>query len=228
MAQKTPADTEIVSDETAESATTNDTDSGEVASDAAGSSSASAKDVEAERSPRDAVRTISISLPALLRWSVVAVALIAVAVACFGWWSARNDLDAARTAEANDRRAEQVATDYAVGASTIDHQNVAAWVAKLKANTIPQLANKFDATAPALEQILLPLKWTSTAAPITAKVASESGGVYKVNVFVNVSSTNAQKPDGGQMTVTYNVTVDSNNGWQITDVGGLDAALPPR
>src|SRR5690606_26343673 len=52
MAQKTPADTEIVSDETAESATTNDTDSGEVASDAAGSSSASAKDVEAERSPR--------------------------------------------------------------------------------------------------------------------------------------------------------------------------------
>lgn len=101
-------------------------------------------------------------------------------------------------------------------------------MSKLKANTSPQLANKFDATAPKLEEILLPLKWTSTAVPIAAKVASVSGGVYKVNVFVDVTSTNAQNPKGGQMTVTYNVTVDSNGGWQITDVGGLDGALPTR
>ncbi|WP_280382678.1 hypothetical protein [Nocardia wallacei] len=173
-------------------------------------------------------RTVSLSIPALGGAAGVAVLVAALAVACFGWWSARGDLSALRTAADDDRHAEQVATDYAVGASTIDHQNVAAWVSKLKANTSPQLANKFDATAPKLEEILLPLKWTSTAAPIAAKVGSVSGGVYKVNVFVNVTSTNAQNPDGGQMTVTYNVTVDRNSGWQVTDVGGLDGALPTR
>lgn len=175
-----------------------------------------------------AARTVSVSVSAIGVAVGVVVLAAALAVACFGWWSARDELDGVRAGEAGERHAEQVATDYAVGASTIDHQNVAAWVSKLKANTSPQLANKFDATAPKLEEILLPLKWTSTAVPIAAKVASVSGGVYKVNVFVDVASTNAQNPKGGQMTVTYNVTVDSNGGWQITDVGGLDGALPTR
>ncbi|WP_342213923.1 hypothetical protein [Nocardia wallacei] len=173
-------------------------------------------------------RTVSVSVSAIGVAVGVAVLVAALAVAGFGWWAARDELDGVRAGEAGERHAEQVATDYAVGASTIDHQNVAAWVSKLKANTSPQLANKFDATAPKLEEILLPLKWTSTAVPIAAKVASVSGGVYKVNVFVDVTSTNAQNPKGGQMTVTYNVTVDSNGGWQITDVGGLDGALPTR
>lgn len=30
------------------------------------------------------------------------------------------------------------------------------------------------------------------------------------------------------MTVTYDVTVDSGAGWKITDVGGMDGALPLR
>ncbi|WP_280273717.1 hypothetical protein [Nocardia wallacei] len=174
------------------------------------------------------VRSVSVPLSAIAVGAGVVVLVAGLAVACFGWWSARDEVEGMRSGAAGERHAEQVATDYAVGASTIDHQNVAAWVSKLKANTSPQLANKFDATAPKLEEILLPLKWTSTAVPIAAKVASASGGVYKVNVFVDVTSTNAQNPKGGQMTVTYNVTVDSNGGWQITDVGGLDGALPTR
>ncbi|WP_275106976.1 hypothetical protein [Nocardia arthritidis] len=36
---------------------------------------------------------------------------------------------------------------------------------KLKANTADSLAAKFDATGPQLEQILLPLQWTSKATP---------------------------------------------------------------
>ncbi|WP_433566153.1 hypothetical protein ACQP1O_13570 [Nocardia sp. CA-151230] len=87
---------------------------------------------------------------------------------------------------------------------------------------------KFDATAPKLQQILVPLKWTSSATPISTVVTSESGGVYKVNVFLNVTSTNAQTPDGGATTVTYNVTVDGGAGWKISDVGGLDGALPVK
>ncbi|MBB5912671.1 Mce-associated membrane protein [Nocardia transvalensis] len=186
----------------------------------------SSKEVRVRRGSRG--RTVSVSLPALGITAGVVVLIVALAVACVGWWSARGDLADARASADRDRHAEQVATDYAVGASTIDHTNVPAWVAKLKANTSPQLANKFDATAPKLEEILLPLQWTSTASPIAATIGSVSGGVYKVNVFVNVNSTNAQNPKGGQMTVTYNVTVDSNAGWQITDVGGLDGALPTR
>src|SRR5690606_33082400 len=114
----------------------------------------------------------------------------------------------------------------AVGAATVNYQDINGWVSSLKAGTTDQLAGKFDSTAPKLERILVPLKWTSTAAPITAKVVSEQNGVYQVSVFVNVNSTNAQTPDGAQTTVSYNVTVDENSDWKITDVGGVDGALP--
>lgn len=158
----------------------------------------------------------------------VVIVMLVAAVAVFSalWLSAKSDLSHRDAQAAADQRAEQVATDYAVGASNINFQDVNAWLDKLKANTSPQLGNKFDATAPQLQEILLPLKWTSTAAPIDAVVESENGGIYKVNVFLNVTSTSAQTPAGAQTTVTYNVTIDSNSNWQITDVGGMDGALP--
>ncbi|MFC9892673.1 hypothetical protein ACFVMC_03180 [Nocardia sp. NPDC127579] len=170
--------------------------------------------------------TVSVPLASLVLGAVAVLCAILAGLFGFLWMSAKGDLDDMNTQAADDRHAEQVATDYAVGAATVNYQDINAWVAKLKANTTPQLANKFDATAPKLEQILVPLQWTSTAAPITAKVISEDNGVYKVNVFVNVSSTNAQSPEGAQTTVTYNVTVDQNSDWKITDVGGMDGALP--
>ncbi|OQS17473.1 hypothetical protein B0T36_02150 [Nocardia donostiensis] len=157
---------------------------------------------------------------------VIGALAIAVIVLSALLWSARSDLSDRDDRAAAEQRAEQVATDYAVGAATVNYQDINAWVTNLKANTAPQLANKFETTAPKLEQILVPLKWTSTASPITAKVMSEQDGVYKVNVFVNVNSTNAQTPDGAQTTVTYNVTLDQKSDWQITDVGGVDGALP--
>jgi len=42
------------------------------------------------------------------------------------------------------------------------------------------LGNKFDATAPKLQELLVPLKWTSTGTPIGATIAWEAGGIYKV------------------------------------------------
>ncbi|MBF6361031.1 hypothetical protein IU447_12980 [Nocardia farcinica] len=170
--------------------------------------------------------TVSIPL-STIGWSA-ALAVATVLAVVFGalWWSARGDLAERDARAADERRAEQVATDYAVGAATVNYQDVTTWVGKLKANTTPQLATKFDATAPKLEQILVPLKWTSTASPIAAEVASEADGTYKVNVFVNVTSTNAQSPEGAQTTVTYTVTLDKNADWKITDVGGVDGALP--
>ncbi|WP_280503027.1 hypothetical protein [Nocardia farcinica] len=72
----------------------------------------------------------------------------------------------------------------------------------------------------------MPLRWQSTATPITAKVTSETGGIYIVSAFVNVTSSSAQNADGTQATVTYTVTLDKNQDWKITDVGGLDGAMP--
>ncbi|MFI6866485.1 hypothetical protein [Nocardia sp. NPDC050406] len=171
-------------------------------------------------------RTISIPLTTLLWSAAVAVPTIVAVVLAVLLVAARDDIAHRDAVAADHARAEQIATDYAVGASTVNFADFTGWVTRLKNNTAPALATKFDSTAPALQEILTPLKWTSTALPITARVVSESGGVYKVNVFVNVSSTNAQNPQGAQTTVTYNVTVDRGADWKVTDVGGMEGALP--
>ncbi|WP_280234815.1 hypothetical protein [Nocardia cyriacigeorgica] len=170
--------------------------------------------------------TVSVQVSTIVRGAVIGALAIAVVVFAALWLSTRGDIadrEARATAEA---RAEQVATEYAVGAATVDYQNINGWVGSLKAGTTDQLAGKMDSTAPLLERVLIPLKWTSTASPITAKVMSEDSGVYQVSVFVNVNSTNAQTPDGAQTTVSYSVTIDENDGWKITDVGGVGGALP--
>ncbi|GGL21585.1 hypothetical protein [Nocardia jinanensis] len=172
--------------------------------------------------------TVSIRVSSLVRGAVVAVLAVAAIVFAVLYFTARGELTDRDERAAADNRAEQLATDYAVGAATVNFKDLDVWIAALKENTSPQLSGKFDGTAPKLEQILVPLQWTSTATPITAKVMSEQDGVYKVNVFVNVTSTNAQNPDGAQTTVTYTVTLDENSGWQITDVGGVDGALPMK
>ncbi|WP_433662076.1 hypothetical protein ACQPW1_07955 [Nocardia sp. CA-128927] len=173
-------------------------------------------------------RTVSIRL-STVAFGVALVGLAAAGVVFASMWaSARGDLSDRDAAAAADQHAQQVATDYAVGASNINFQDVNAWIAKLKTNTTSQLANKFDATAPKLQDILVPLKWTSTSTPITAKVMSSDNGVYKVNVFLNVTSTSAQTPEGAQTTVTYTVNVDPNNGWKVADVGGVAGALPKQ
>ncbi|WP_280459465.1 hypothetical protein [Nocardia carnea] len=170
--------------------------------------------------------TVSIQVSSLVRGVLIAVLAVVAIVFAALYFTARSDLAERDERAADDRHAEQLATEYAVGAATVNFQDLDAWITALKQNTTPQLAGKFDETAPKLEQILVPLQWTSTASPITAKVMSEQDGVFKVNVFVNVTSTNAQNPDGTQTTVTYTVTLDENAGWQITDVGGVDGALP--
>lgn len=173
-------------------------------------------------------RTLAIRLSTVLT-TLVIVALLVVAIV-FGWlyFSARSTISDTNARAADDKHAEDVASKYAVGASTIDYHDVKGWIARLKDGTNPQLSAKFDATAPQLEQILLPLQWTSKATPLSAAVTSESGGIYKVNAYLNVNSTSAQTPDGAQTTVTYSLTIDRDSGWKITDVGGLENALPTK
>lgn len=171
-------------------------------------------------------RAVSIRLSTAGSGAAGGVAVLAICALVALLFSARGELANRDDAAAAQQRAEQVATEYAVGASTIDYSDVNAWITKLKAGTAAQLSTKFDATAPKLQEILVPLQWKSTATPVAAKVMSSNGGVYKVDVFLTVSSTSAQTPEGGRTTVVYNVTLDSNSEWKITDVGGLDGAMP--
>lgn len=103
----------------------------------------------------------------VIRLSTLVVAtvgvLLAAVAATLGFLlvKARGELAARDSSAADQQRAESIATDYAVGAATINYQDLPAWNTKLKANTAPAMASKFDATAPKLQQILLPLKWVS-------------------------------------------------------------------
>lgn len=185
-------------------------------------------DNEDQAAPMRERRRLSVGLSTVAWLAAVVVGFVAAATFLVLWLNARSQVTAGEERAAADRHAEQVAGDYALGAATVNYQNIAEWTTRLKSGTTPELAGKFDATAPKLAEVLTPLKWTSTATPITAKVMSEANGIYKVSVFLNVTSTNAQNPDGTQATVTYSVTLDSNADWKITDVGGMDGALPVK
>ncbi|MET8776886.1 hypothetical protein ABZV58_17935 [Nocardia sp. NPDC004654] len=170
-------------------------------------------------------RTVSLRWSTLATGTTITALLIATAVLAVLYTSARTTLADRDRREADHRHAEQLATDYALGASTIDYRDVKAWTHRLSQGTTPELAAKFDATAPQLEQVLLPLQWVSTANPLSSTVVSESGGLYKVNTYLTVNSSNVQHPDGAQTTVTYSLTIDRNSGWKISEVGGLQNAI---
>ncbi|MFD3507360.1 hypothetical protein [Nocardia sp. NPDC058666] len=170
--------------------------------------------------------TVAVRVSSLVGGAAIAVLAIVAVVLGVLLGSARSEVTDMRDQAADNAKAEQIALDYSVGSASLNYTDVNAWVGKLKAGTSPELSAKFDATGAKLEQIIVPLKWTSSATPITAKVLSHEDGVYKVAAFVDVSTTNAQNPDGLRNTVTYNITVDSGKNWQIADVGSADGTLP--
>ncbi|MFI6867833.1 hypothetical protein [Nocardia sp. NPDC050406] len=172
-------------------------------------------------------KTVSLPLSTLVAAVVAVLAIGATAVTTGLWLNARGELDDQNAKIATEQRAEQVATDYALGASNINFADLGAWQGRLKANTTDKLATQFDAAAPKLNEALTVLKWTSSATPVAAKVVNRDGDSYVVDVFLDVTSTNAQNPQGVKTTVTYTVTVNPD-GWKVADVGGMDLALPKR
>ena len=129
---------------------------------------------------------------------------------------------------ANDSHAEKIALDYAVNAATMDYKDLQTWKVKLVQGTSPELNNKLTAAGTSMEQVLVPLQWSSSARPLVAKVRSNTGGVYVVDCFVSVDTKTIQSPDPLQSTATYSTTIDSNNNWLITDVGGIGSALQSK
>jgi hypothetical protein len=178
-----------------------------------------------EPTPVTKSRQIAISLRGLVIGAVTSLLIAATAVLGWLYIDAKGQLDANARESANRDRAETVAIDYAVNAADMNYQDFAGWKTKLVNGTSPELKDKLAKAADSMEQVLAPLQWKSTARPLAAKVRSSTGGIYTVDAFVSVLTKTLQAPEGLQSTATYNVTIDSRNGWQITDVGGVDAAL---
>ena len=172
-----------------------------------------------------APRQLSVSLRGFIVGLIIVV--LAAAAAVFGWLyaDATSQLNARDLATNNRTHAEEIASNYAVHAAEMDYQDFNGWKLKLVNGTSPELKDKLTKAADSMQQILAPLQWKSSARPLAAKVRSDNGGIYVVDTFVSVLTKTMQAPDGLQSTATYSVTLDSKNNWQITDVGGIDAAL---
>lgn len=167
--------------------------------------------------------------PISLRTLIIGTILLALiaATVTFAWlWMDRGaQIDDANKAQAAQAKAEQVALDYATGAADMNFQDPDGWRARLTKGTTPELATRLQKASSSMEQLIKPLQWSSTADPIAAKTESVKDGVYQVAAFVNVFTKNAQAPDGIESTATYKLTVDSNNGWVITDISGIGSNL---
>lgn len=168
---------------------------------------------------------LSISIRGLVIGALVATLVVAVGVLGWLYIGEKHKLDAQARQSENVAHAEKVALDYATNAAAMNSQDLNGWKAKLVAGTSPELKDRLSKAADQMEQILVPLQWNSTARPLAAKVRSSTGSVYIVDSFVSVLTKTAQGPDPLQSTATYSVTVDSSKGWQITDVGGIGAAM---
>ncbi len=180
---------------------------------------------EAATAQPRARRQIALSLRSLVVGVVIAVLVVAVAVMTWLYLGERSTVQAQVQKTENYQRAEQVALDYAVGAATMNFEDLNTWKGELVEGTSPELRDKLTKAADSMQQLLIPLEWNSTSEPLVAKVRSEENGVYVVDTFVSVLTKTTQAPDSLQSTATYSVTIDGNNGWQITDVGGIGAVV---
>ena len=184
------------------------------------------REVTEESVSEKKARSRSVSLKALAVAAVIAALVLGLAVVGWQLHSKSVDLDRLHATAADSAHAEQVALDYATGAADMDFNDLGSWRTRLIAGTSPELTNRLTQAATSMEQIIVPLQWVATATPITAKVSSVDGDTYIVDCFVSVSTTNSQAPNGIQSTATYKLTIDGAHDWVITDIGGIDAALP--
>ena len=178
--------------------------------------------------PAGGPRRVTISMKALAVAFVFLVLCAAVAATTWLYFGERGKVAAQQRESADDQRVEQIALDYAVGAATMNYQDLKTWKGALVKGTTQALNDKLTKAAGSMEQLLVPLEWSSTAQPLVAKVRSDSNGVYVVDTFVSVLTKTTQAPDNLQSTATYSITIDSNQDWQISDVGGIGALTGPK
>jgi Mce-associated membrane protein len=179
------------------------------------------KDVPQKKGSSSPGRSISISVRTLALGTLIMALVGGLAVMTWLYINVNGKFHAEGQQARDNQHAEQVALDYAVRAAVMDYKDLTPWKRALVEGTTPELAKKLTGAANAMEQIVLPLQWSSTAKPIAAKVRSHGNGVYVVDSFVSVMTKTVQAADNLQSTATYSVTIDPANGWKITDVGGI-------
>lgn len=172
-----------------------------------------------------APRRVSLTVRSLVVGVVMALLAAGLTVMTWLYFGERRTLQADALATQNTHKAEQIALDYAVAAAAMNFQDLNGWKVNLVRGTSPELQDKLSKAANSMQQLLVPLQWTSTAKPLVAKVRSDTNGVYVVDTFVSVLTKTTQAPDNLQSTATYSITIDSNNNWFITDVGGISAVV---
>lgn len=170
-------------------------------------------------------RRVDVSVKTLMVATIIVGLIAAVGATTWLYLGANARLNAQARQAADKTHAEQIALDYAVNAAVMDFKDLGPWKQNLVKGLTPELKNKLAKAADAMEQILLPLQWSSTAKPIAAKVRSLDKGFYVVDAFVSVMTKTVQAAENLQSTATYSITIDSNNGWQISDVGGIAAVV---
>ncbi|OBY29567.1 hypothetical protein ACT18_22345 [Mycolicibacter kumamotonensis] len=168
---------------------------------------------------------LSISLRGLVTGCVIAAFIAGFGTVSWLYFGARHELSEAEHRSRDYARAEEIGLDYAVDAAQVDASDFGAWKARLVKGVTPELTEKLTKAADEMEQILVPLVWKSTAAPLVAKVRSENDGVYVVDCFVGVLTQTAQSKEPVRSTATYGITIDSNRDWEISDVGGIGGVL---
>jgi len=166
-------------------------------------------------------RRISLSVRSLSLGTLIVGLIAALGVTTWLYVSADRKFDAQTQQARDNQHAEQVALDYAVRAAVMDYKDLGPWKRALVEGTTPELSKKLSDAANAMEQILLPLEWSSSAKPLAAKVRSHDKGVYVVDAFVSVLTKTVQAAEKLQSTATYSVTIDPPNGWKVSDVGGI-------
>jgi Mce-associated membrane protein len=206
-----------------------ETDSAAISEDESSAGEVESKDSDnAAKEKEFGKRQLSFSVRSLMVAAVIVVLVAAVGVLGWLYVGARSKLDEQARQSENDVRAEKVALDYAVNAAAMSYEDLKVWKEKLVAGTSPELKDKLTKAATSMEQILVPLQWTSTASPLAAKVVSKNGGAYVVDSFVTVLTKTMQAPDPLRSTATYSVTIDTNKNWQISDVGGIGAVVEQK
>lgn len=181
------------------------------------------QDDEAPAARAASSRRVSLSVRTLIASVVILMLVAGVGVMTWLYVGERDTVQAQQSQATNYQHAEQIALDYAVNAATMNFQDLNTWKAKLVNGTSPTLNDKLTKAATSMEQILVPLEWNSTAQALVAKGRSDTNGIYVIDTFVSVLTKTTQAPDNLQSTATYSITIDSNNNWQISDVGGIGA-----
>lgn len=176
----------------------------------------------------DRPRTVVLRVPRLRRPTLPALiavpAMLAAVVFGVLWRSDAGELADLRADLAGDRRAEEVAGDYALRVSRVEHTDLDGWRRALQTGVGAELAPKLSAAVDVVGPWLAQMEYRATGTLLAAQVTARDGDNYTVAAFVEMRSAGRQTPTGVTATAAYTITLNRAADWTITDVGGSGLA----